>query len=218
MTQSGGKMTVVAAIKPYSSDTNVPVRISCSTGMADITVTANDVYTVTLDCLADENQKVTIATTESGKRVIVTQVDIYSSTPNGSKLLFSIPVQEGDSTTRTITGITDKFYTVTDLTAGGTFNYKVKAHYTNGTQSEWSNLEVVTLFENTPTVMRGDVNGLGQVDMDDLTVLINYLLDDTTVINTAAAASCNNANDTTLVDMDDLTALINFLLTDNWAN
>ena len=218
MTQSGGKMTVVAAIKPYSSDTNVPVRISCSTGMADITVTANDVYTVTLDCLADENQKVTIATTESGKRVIVTQVDIYSSTPNGSKLLFSIPVQEGDSTTRTITGITDKFYTVTDLTAGGTFNYKVKAHYTNGTQSEWSNLEVVTLFENTPAFMRGDVNGLGQVDMDDLTVLINYLLDDTTVINTAAAASCNNANDTTLVDMDDLTALINFLLTDNWAN
>ena len=168
--------------------------------------------------MADENQKVTIATTESGKRVIVTQVDIYSSTPNGSKLLFSIPVQEGDSTTRTITGITDKFYTVTDLTAGGTFNYKVKAHYTNGTQSEWSNLEVVTLFENTPAFTRGDVNGLGQVDMDDLTVLINYLLDDTTVINTAAAASCNNANDTTLVDMDDLTALINFLLTDNWAN
>ncbi len=218
MTQSGGKMTVVAAIKPYSSDTNVPVRISCSTGMADITVTANDVYTVTLDCLADENQKVTIATTQSGKRVVVTQVDIYSSTPNGSKLLLSVPVQEGDSTTRTITGITDKFYTVTDLTAGGTFNYKVKAHYTNGTQSEWSNLEVVTLFENTPAFMRGDVNGLGQVDMDDLTVLINYLLDDTTVINTAAAASCNNANDTTLVDMDDLTALINFLLTDNWAN
>ena len=181
-------------------------------------MTANDVYTVTLDCLADENQKVTIATTESGKRVIVTQVDIYSSTPNGSKLLFSIPVQEGDSTTRTITGITDKFYTVTDLTAGGTFNYKVKAHYTNGTQSEWSNLEVVTLFENTPAFMRGDVNGLGQVDMDDLTVLINYLLDDTTVINRPAAASCNNANDTTLVDMDDLTALINFLLTDNWAN
>ena len=176
MTQSGGKMTVIATIKPYSSDTNVPVRISCSTGMADITVAANDVYTVTLDCMPDENQKVTIATTQAGKRAVVTQVDIYSSTPDGSKLLFSIPVQEGDSTMRTITGITDKFYTVTGLTAGGTFNYKVKAHYVNGTQSEWSNIEEVTLFENTPAYVRGDVNGNGFVNMDDLTALINYLV------------------------------------------
>ena len=60
--------------------------------------------------------------------------------------------------------------------------------------------------------VRGDVNDNGPVDMDDLTALINYLLDDSYPINMANAAACNNADDTTLVDMDDLTALINYLL------
>ena len=64
-------------------------------------------------------------------------------------------------------------------------------------------------------VTPGDVNGIGGVDMDDLTALINYLLDDTNTINTANAAACNNETDTT-VDMDDLTALINFLLSGQW--
>ena len=218
MTQSGGKMTVVATMKPYSSDTNVPVRISCGSSIVNITVTENASQTIILDCEADENQKVTFATTESGKRVIITQVDIYSATPDAAKMRLTVPVETGDSTTRIITDITDKYYTVNGLTAGGTFNYKVKAHYANGTQSEWSNLEVVTLFENTPAFTRGDVNGVGGVDMDDLTALINYLLDDTTVINQPGAASCNNADDTTLVDMDDLTALINYLLSGSWTN
>ncbi len=66
-----------------------------------------------------------------------------------------------------------------------------------------------------PSVERGNVNGIGGVDMDDLTALINYLLDDSYTINTANAAACNNETDTT-VDMDDLTALINFLLTEQW--
>ena len=65
-------------------------------------------------------------------------------------------------------------------------------------------------------VMRGNVNGVGGVDMDDLTALINYLLDDSYPINMANAAACNNADDTTLVDMDDLTALINYLLNNSW--
>ncbi|MBQ1486623.1 MAG: hypothetical protein IIZ44_09215, partial [Muribaculaceae bacterium] len=74
----------------------------------------------------------------------------------------------------------------------------------------------VTLFNSTPAFLRGDVDGNEEVNMDDLTVLINYLLDGNTVINTAGAASCNNADDDTVVDMDDLTALINYLLTNEW--
>ena len=71
--------------------------------------------------------------------------------------------------------------------------------------------------EPQPTVDRGNVNGVGGVDMDDLTALINYLLDSTYPINQANAAACNNAEDTA-VDMDDLTALINFLLNGTWDN
>ena len=93
---------------------------------------------------------------------------------------------------------------------------KVKAHYVNGIHSDWSNIEEVTLFENTPEFVRGDVNGNGLVDMDDLTALINYLLDSTSPINTPGAASCTNAEDTTEVDMDDLSSLVNYLLENQW--
>ena len=76
-----------------------------------------------------------------------------------------------------------------------------------------------TIADNPqPTVERGDVNGVGGVDMDDLTALINYLLtEDESLINVDNAAACNNAEDTA-VDMDDLTALINYLLNGSWAN
>ncbi len=219
MTQSGGKMTLIASIKPYSSDTNVPVRISCGASMANITVTANDVYTIVLDCEANENQKVTIATTESGKRVIVNQVDIYSSTADGAKKVYSIPVKAEEEASRVYENITAKYYDVTGLTEAGTYNYRVKAHYVNGTQSEWSNLEVVTLFDNpNPAIVRGDVDGNSKVEMDDLSLLINYLLNDSTVINRPGAAACSSADDSTLVDMDDLSALINYLLTSQWPD
>lgn len=63
------------------------------------------------------------------------------------------------------------------------------------------------------TVIRGDVDGDGTVNMDDLTALINYLLDNTYTIN-EANADCDQANG---VNMDDLTELINYLLTNNWT-
>ncbi len=52
--------------------------------------------------------------------------------------------EEGDATYRLITGITpDKFYTVKNLTAGGTFFFRVKAHYTDDTWSPWSKAKTV---------------------------------------------------------------------------
>ena len=69
-----------------------------------------------------------------------------------------------------------------------------------------------------PTVDRGNVNGIGGVDMDDLTALINYMLDPVnTEINQANAAACNSL-DSNEVNMDDLTALINFMMTGAWAD
>ena len=64
--------------------------------------------------------------------------------------------------------------------------------------------------------MRGDVDGNIDVNMDDLTTLINYLLTGNSAgINTANAASCDSPSSTT-VTMDDLTALINYLLNNSW--
>ena len=68
---------------------------------------------------------------------------------------------------------------------------------------------VVTVYTE-----RGDLNMDGFVNMDDLTVLINYLLtNNPECINLQNAADCDgNAG----VGMDDLTALINYLLTNQW--
>lgn len=212
MTQSGGKMTVMVTVKPYNS-TNVPFKISCGTSIVELTVSAEDTYTVVLDCEANESQKVTFATTESGKRVIVNQVDIYSSTAS-KKMMFNAPVETGDSTMRVITDITNKFYTVSGLTAGGTFNYRVKAHYVNGTQSEWSNLEVVTLFDNGPAPHEfeaGDVNHDSIINISDVTILIDYLLDNSNEICT----TCADVTSDGLVNISDVTALIDYLLSSN---
>ncbi|MBR5685412.1 MAG: C10 family peptidase [Muribaculaceae bacterium] len=210
MTQSGGKMTIFVTMKPYSSDKNVPVRISCGTSIVDLTVTDNATTTVILECEADDAQKVTIATTETGKRVVVTQVDIYSSTSDAAKQVLRIPVETGDSTMRVITDIMDKFYTVTGLTECGTFSYKVKALYSNGTQSAWSNIQEVTLFENTPAhdYQPGDVNHDHVVDITDATTLINDLLNSSSV----GCPVCSDFTGDHLIDISDATALINYLL------
>ena len=55
--------------------------------------------------------------------------------------------QTGDSTQRIIDGITDLKCAVEDLAYCGTFDYKVKATYINGAESEWSNTETVTLVD-----------------------------------------------------------------------
>ena len=141
-------------------------------------------------------------------------IKVYVGDINEMDLIRS--TEEGDENYRLVTGITDMSYTVKNLAEAGTFYFKVRATYIDGTQSRWSNSQKVTLFANGPEYERGDVNGNGDVNMDDLTALINYLLtSNSTGINMANAASCDSPSSTT-VSMDDLTALINYLLTNTW--
>ena len=86
--------------------------------------------------------------------------------------------ESGDESQRTITGITDRFYTINNLTPGGTYLYKVKALYANGAWSAWSNVQEVTLAEGGQTYAKGDVNKDGFVNITDVTTLIDMLLSD----------------------------------------
>ena len=214
MTQSGGKMTVKLTMRPYlDADSDIPVTVSCGNSMQSVVVSAEQIYTFVLKCEADDSQQVTITGGDGSntKRVVVTQVDIYSATADAAKKMFTLPVEDGDSTTRVITGITDKFYTVTGLTAGGTFNYRVKAYYVNGTQSAWSNMETVTLFDNGPAphvYEAGDVNHDHDVNIADVTTLIDYLLGSATNV----CDICANVNGDSEINIADVTALIDLLL------
>ena len=210
MTQSGGKMTVKLTMKPYqSADSDIPVTVSCGNSVASAVVTAEQIYTFVLDCEAEENQQVTITGGDGSntKRVVVTQVDIYSSTSD-AKILITIPTRNED--TRVFTDITNKYYNVTGLTEFGTYNYRVKAHYVNGTSSAWSNVEEVTLFDNGPAphgYTPGDVNHDEVVDINDVTDLIDHLLGISEV-----CTICADVDEDNEVSINDVTRLIDILL------
>ena len=75
----------------------------------------------------------------------------------------------------------------------------------------WSNSSWVPYTGSS--TMRGDVNGDGQVNISDVTVLINYLLSGNASGINLEAANCNGDNG---VNISDVTTLINFLLSGNW--
>ena len=117
--------------------------------------------------------------------------------------------ETGDNTFRLIEGITpDKFYTVTGLIPGESYLYRVKSFYVNGTESAWSqSKEVVLLAGET---VRGDVNGDGNITIDDVTTLIDALL---------TGAPLGDSADCTLdgvINIEDVTALIDYLLRGEW--
>ena len=60
---------------------------------------------------------------------------------------------------------------------------------------------------------RGDVNGDGNVNINDVTALVNYLLSGNASGINLEAANCNGDNG---VNISDVTTLINFLLSGNW--
>ena len=75
-----------------------------------------------------------------------------------------------------------------------------------------SKVKVTATFVLIPEI-RGDVNSDGQVDINDVTALINYLLSgDASAIN-LQAADCDQDGK---VAIGDVTALINYLLSGSW--
>jgi hypothetical protein len=202
------KVTVVFTGKAgYPSAT---LTVSTSVDSKDIPMTYGSFnqYVVVLNC-ADADQ-VTF-TPKSGNPGFL-NMQIYAGEVPAPQMRAT---EDGDATWRTITGITDKFYTVTGLTAEGTFLYKVKAFYNDGTESDWSNIEEVTLKDNGPLPHGhevGDVNHDDKISIKDVTDLINYLLSgDESVICTV----CANVNGDDKVSIADVTALIDKLLSNN---
>lgn len=210
LSNSGGKMTI--KIKAKANDSNSQIVITCGNTTQNITAPSTvGEQTVVLDVTAAAGQQVSFQNTARRKRFDISGIEIYSgdaTTSNAAKLLAA--VEQGDSTSRTITGITDKCYTVSDLTGGGTFDYKVKAIYADNTESDWSNIERVTL-KPTPDVagLKGDVNLDGVVDVTDVNILIAIVLGNDNPANYERRAYIN---DDDIVDVSDVNAVIAIIL------
>ena len=158
---SSGKITFTIP-SGYSSNTTFSVQITTVTGTygsGNITVKSTQTSAVghsfskgetyTWTVTGKTGDVITIYSTDSSYSPDMSMIKVYAGNINLNAS------ESGDATSRTITGITNKYYTVSNLTAGATYNYKVKALYTDGTSSAWSNVQSVTLNEQqtaTPTL------------------------------------------------------------------
>lgn len=154
---------------------------------------------------ASTGDKITITTPDAQYSPDIALIEVYAGDATAMNLMAA---ETGDADYRLITGITDKFYTVENLTAEGTFLYKVKALYIDGTESDWSNIEEVTLFQNGHAFQLGDVNHDNTVNIKDVTDLIDSLLNESTNF----CEICADVKADGVVNIADVTALIDYLL------
>ena len=195
-----GKMTIVFKGASYYYDHST-VSVSSSIDTQEVALdTAMADYTVVLNCA--DMDAVTIKSLVN--YTSIKQIDVYAGEQPTS-------LRQGDASYRLITGITDKYYTVTGLNAADTYIYKVKGVWADGTESPWSNVETVTLFDNGHTYEVGDVDHDGMVIINDVTALIDYLLDN----NKPCCTICGDVNGDGQVSIDDVTVLIDRLLAGN---
>ena len=102
----------------------------------------------------------------------------------------------------------DKFYTFENLVEGGTYYFKVKTLFVDGTESDWSNTEKVTLFDNAHPYDLGDVDHDGMINITDAAILIDYILDKTTPI----CLVCGDVNGNGSIDIGDASLIIDMIM------
>ncbi|MDO4510685.1 MAG: M6 family metalloprotease domain-containing protein [Bacteroidales bacterium] len=210
ITDQNGTATVKITALPYATDDPVVMRVSLldasgqSQSQTDVTLeSAEKEYAVVLNG-GGTGSKVKIENTTMKKRVMMANVKIYSGDASEAADARRKAEESGDANTRTITGITDTLYTVTGLTPGANYTYKVKAIFLDDTEGAWSEAKTVKL---NAAGIKGDVNGDGNVDVGDVTALVNKIL---------GAAEYSDAvcdiNEDGEVNVSDVTSLIAIIL------
>ena len=185
-----------------SDGSSVVVACGDASRTVELSADAADYTVVLRGCDADQ---VKLAMTAPARRFYIYHVEIYNGDLTAMPPRRAIE-EQGDSTWRQVSGIVDTCYTVRAL-AGGTYEYFVKAVYTDGTQGLWSNIQHVSLSGNGDGPLAGDVNGDGEVNINDVTTLISYLLD--SEISLSGNTDVNNDGETTI---NDVSTLIDILL------
>ena len=195
------KVTVIVKAAAYGNN-SATMRVSTGSDYQDLSLTGDFTeYTIVLDCNALDAVK--LANAGNNTYSSVKGVTVYAG-----ELTTSLRATEtGDETSRLITGITDMFYTVEGLLAEGTFIYRVKTQYIDGTESAWSNKQQVTLFENGHGFEPGDVDHDGSLTIADVTRLIDYVLNEQSL-----CTICADVDQDGEVTINDITALIDLIL------
>ena len=189
------KVTVMIYSERYNSNNTITVATKNDTKTVNVTGNSFNWYTFVLNCESSDYVKVTASGMPDMRYMKVYAGDLTEATQLKAS-------ETGDATYRVITGITDESYTVTGLTENGTFNYYVVANYTNGAVGN-SQVEQVTLSGSAHEYPMGDVDHDGYVTIADVSVLIDYLLDNSTVI-CPICADLDGDGEVTIADVSEL--------------
>jgi len=196
------KMTVEVTARAYGFyGDGSELKVTTSAGTQEMVfMYAYETRAIVVDC-AEAEQIVF----KAGYYPMIQNIKIYAgdATQGSSD-------QGGNADYRLIENITrGKSYTVSDLTAGGSFLYRVKALYVDGSESQWSNTEMVTLADGGHAFLPGDVNHDGVVGIADVTELIDCILSGD---STAICTICADVDDASGIGISDVTQLIDMIL------
>ena len=198
---SDGIVTVKFNGRSYGNDGS-SVIVSCGEVIDTVELTTENAdYSVVLTGVtAEAAQNVTLSCTAIKKRFYLNSVQVYCGEATAKAVS-----ETGDADSRVITGITDKYYVVENLTPGATYEYYVKAIYIDETEAG-SNVETVTLLEEQGhAYAKGDVNHDGIVNITDVTIMISALMSESDTI----CSICADMNEDGEVNITDVTMLIN---------
>lgn len=211
VTDGEGTTTVKITAKPYGDDASVKMRVSVlnsagtSQSSTDITLDSNEKQYVAVLTGGASGSKIKIESIATKKRVMLKSVEIYSGNASEAENAPMMAAETGDADSRTITGITDTTYTVSGLTSGTNYAVKVKAIFTDDTESKWSDTQNIYLIGGA--LLKGDVNRDGKVDASDVTALVNRILG---IENNPNYIYDFNADDT--IDISDVTLVTGIVL------
>ena len=201
------KVSVIIKGKAYTKGVTTDLTVSTDMGSETLTLVKDlDTYLVVLE--VGNHSAITFTT---GYYPEIQSIKIYGGEIDDPEPFSFNASESGDAAYRLIEGITpDKFYDVTGLNAGTPYLYRVKSYYVNGTESNWSNTREVLLLNGES--MRGDVDGSGIINIDDLAMLIDYMLTGNGEIDLVAADCDQNG----VLNIDDVPLLIDYMLTGEW--
>jgi hypothetical protein len=197
------KMTIEITARAYGFyGTGSELEVTTSSGTTELLY----MYTYEPRTLVVDCQEVEQITFYSCSYMKIQDIKIYAGDAT------QCAQEPGDTDYLLIEDITpNRFYTVKDLTAGGSFIYRVKAFYIDGTESAWSNTEMVTLHEGGHDYEPGDVNHDHIVNISDVIMMINWLSTNQGYI----CDICADLNDDGDINISDVIVLINNLVNNN---
>ena len=198
-----GKITVRFNARYYGSE-NSSALVTCGGTQLSIPLTRMATrYAVVFDNV-DAGAKVTFGCTGRAQRFYLDDVEVTTGDDRD-------PIEMGQDGTGylVIPGITSTACNVTGLTAGDTYRFMVVTRYVDQ-QTKRSNRQQVTLLEQEQHNYRvGDVNHDNHVDIDDVTLLIDYILKG---LDEDACSTCADVDGMGGIDIDDVTRLIDIVL------